>query len=83
MKTESTKIKDFKVGDRFVHYGGLFEVTGNVTTFDEKNPPIGYRAMCKFLGYENEEQGNFFGGLLTSYVCMQGTEEVTYAKVIE
>ena len=97
MKTVNTKIKDFKVGDRFYHYGAILEVTGNVRGWDKDDDRKEitdtpekwhsrscYGRSCKFIETANgrENEVKYFGGLLTGYNWMQGIEEVTYAKII-
>lgn len=92
MKTESTKIKDFKVGDTFGYYGAILEVTSEVRVWNgneevTSNPEKWhsrscYGRSCKFVKAYNDGEVKYFGGLITGYDWMQGIEEVTYAKYI-
>lgn len=96
MKTQNTKIKDFAIGDRFVHYGGIFEVTGNVRVWNKDDDRIEvtdlpdqwharscYGRKCKFIEPSQPVPvGYVLDGLIRGYDWMQGIEEVTYAKIV-
>lgn len=98
MKTELTKIKDFSIGDRFIHYGAILEVTSDVRVWNKDDdrrievtedpsqwhPRSCYGRKCKFIQAAKGEDGQvkYLGGLITGYDWMQGIEEVKYAKII-
>ena len=82
--TISTKIKDFNVNDLFIHYGAKFKVisevrewTGHRGTNDRETT---YGRECKFI--ELIDKPNSCEGILKDYDYMQGSEVVTYAKII-
>lgn len=95
MTTIVTKIKDFKIGDRFIFHEAIFEVTGELKVFGDKNDidyeydisgkpekwhsRSCYQRACKFISARDNKKPS---GLLMSYDGMQGTEEVTYSKII-
>jgi len=98
MKTVSTKIKDFAIGDRFIHYGAILEVTSSVRVWDKDDDRKEitempekwhshscYGRQCKFVQADSGQEGQvkYLGGLITGYNWMQGIEEVTYAKIAE
>lgn len=95
MKTELTKIKDFRVCDKFIYYGAIFEVTSELRVWnrpgeeitdspDNWGPRSCYGRSCKFIKpSEPVPTGYVLGGLIKGYDWMQGTIEVTYAKIIE
>lgn len=98
MKTVSTKIKDFAVGDMFIHYGAILKVTGEIRVWSERGtsnrdeitndparwtPRCCYGRSCKFIKETEPGSTKYLGGLITGYDWMQGIEEVTYAKIIE
>lgn len=75
----STKIKDFNVGDKFEFYNSIFEVTGDLKIFIEESGVVVYGRNCKIVKPIEKESN--ISGLLNGYNWMQGTEEVTYAKI--
>lgn len=84
MTYTSTKIKDFKVGERFEYYSAIFEVIDDCQTWtrhrhENDNVPC-YGRHCKFISY-TDGSGKKGDGLLEGYEWMQGTEVVTYAKI--
>lgn len=87
MKTVSTKIKDFSIGDTFIFHESIFEVTGELNEWTghscRTDTRKTYGRSCKFIRRINgKNQNTPFGSLLTTYDWMQGIEEVTYGKII-
>lgn len=96
MKTQPTKIKDFAIGDKFIHYGAILQVTSNVRVWNKDlqhtevtndpsvwHPRSCYGRSCKYVSaVPGDNQVKHLGGLITGYDWMQGVEEVTYAKIV-
>lgn len=84
MQCQSTKIADFKIGDKFAFYGEIFEVTGELKTWAGHNGTTDtkttYGRSCKIV--TTPERSNI-SELLKIYDWIQGTDEVTYAKIVE
>jgi hypothetical protein len=73
MKTELIKIKDFAIGDRFIHYGAILEVTSEVRVWADGNRRLErieitddpskwearscYGRKCKYIKPEEGEEG--------------------------
>lgn len=80
MTTENTKIKDFQINDTFLFYGAKFRVLDECMTFNERNGEF-YGRHCEMI--ENLCPHWSTSGLLKDYTWMQGTDNVTYAKIID
>lgn len=81
MTTKETSIAAFSIGDHFMFYGEKFQVTSVIEHFDEKGVIV-YARNCALVSPLTIQPSNI-SELLKQYTRMQGTDAVTYSKIIE
>lgn len=81
MTTKETTIPGFSIGDRFMFYGEIFQVTSVIEHYD-KNGTIVFARDCALVSPLTIKPSNISEDL-KQYTRMQGTESVTYSKIIE